>query len=206
MFRSPLTYSRLVTLLKVILPLTALALLSTLFLFSRDRTPQLSLPFIDLELQARIREQQITAPYFVGSIENGLSLTLTADAARPDPDNLGSLISENVMAEVRTAQDMLVVMFGQSGVVDTGANLVQLSGGVSVTNSTKYNFNTDQLRAALDSLNIESVGEVTGDGPIGSFRAGKFTLTSSDHDNSLHLLFTNGVILTFDPTGTGDTR
>ena len=102
MVRLPNTYSGVVTWLKVILPLIALGLLSTLFLFSRARTPPTSLPFFDLALQERIREQQITGPYFVGTTENGLSLTLSADAARRDGGDLGRLSADNVTMQIKT--------------------------------------------------------------------------------------------------------
>ena len=129
MVRLPNTYSGVVAWLKVILPLIALGLLSTLFLFSRARTPPTSLPFLDIALQERIREQQITGPYFVGTTENGLSLTLSADAARPDSGDLGRLSADNVTVQIKTKAETLVVMSSQSGVLDVGADRAQLTGG-----------------------------------------------------------------------------
>jgi hypothetical protein len=52
------------------------------------------------------------------------------------------------------------------------------------------------LYSSLNSLHIETDGEVRGAGPVGSFQAGKMILTSGNKDKALHLLFTNGVILT----------
>jgi hypothetical protein len=52
------------------------------------------------------------------------------------------------------------------------------------------------LSSALNTLYIETEGEVRGSGPVGSFQAGKMILTSGNKDKTLHLLFTNGVILT----------
>ena len=185
MVRLPNTYSGVVAWLKVILPLIALGLLSTLFLFSRARTPPTSLPFLDIALQERIREQQITGPYFVGTTENGLSLTLSADAARPD-----------VTVQIKTKAETLVVMSSQSGVLDVGADRAQLTGGVSLNSSSGYTIETEALYSSLNSLHIETDGEVRGAGPVGSFQAGKMILTSGNKDKALHLLFTNGVILT----------
>ncbi|MDG2404185.1 MAG: hypothetical protein P8M25_04280 [Paracoccaceae bacterium] len=199
MLRFPDTYSQVMAWLKVILPLIALCLLSTLFLFSRARTPATSIPFIDLELQARIREQQITAPYFVGTTENGLSITLRAESARPEAGNLSRLLSDNIMAEVKTKNEAMIIMFAQHGIFDAGADNAQLKGGVSVTSSTGYSLETDTLQSSLDRVHIESATDVRGGGPIGSFSAGKMILTSDKEDKTLHLLFTNGVTLTYDP-------
>ena len=184
--------------LKVILPLIALCLLSTLFLFSRARTPTTSIPFIDLELQTRMREQQITAPYFVGTTENGLSMTLMAEAARPDTDNLSRLISDNIIAEIRAKDETLIIMFAKRGVFDARADLAQLNDGVSITSSTGYHLETKTLQSSLDRLHIESASDVRGEGPIGSFKAGKMILTSDKVHKNLHLLFTNGVTLIYD--------
>ena len=196
MVKFPNTYSGVVAWLKVILPLIALGLLSTLFLFSRARTPPTSLTFLDLALQERIKEQQITAPYFVGTTENGLSLTLSADSARPDSGDLTRLSADNVTLQIKTKEQTLVVMSSQSGVLDTGSDRAQLTGGVSVQSSSGYKIETNSLSSALNSLRVETDGEVRGAGPVGSFRAGKMILTSGREDKTLHLLFTNGVILT----------
>ena len=55
-------YSRMVTFLKVLLPLAALALLSTLFLISRGINTKATIPFAAHEIEERMRGQQITAP------------------------------------------------------------------------------------------------------------------------------------------------
>ena len=199
MLKFPDTYSRVMAWLKIILPLIALCLLSTLFLFSRVRIPATSIPFIDLKLQARISEQQITAPYFVGTTENGFSMTVRAESARPEAGNLSRLISDNMMAEVRAKDETLIIMFAQRGIFDAKANMAQLNGGVSVTSSTGYNLETDELQLSLDRVHIESAADVRGSGPIGSFSAGKIILTSDKEDKTLHFLFTNGVSLTYDP-------
>ena len=196
MVKFPNTYSGVVAWLKVILPLIALGLLSTLFLFSRARTPPTSLSFLDLALQERIKEQQITSPYFVGTTENGLSLTLSADSARPDSGDLTRLSADNVTLQIKSKEQTLVVMSSQSGVLDTGSHQAELTGGVSMQSLSGYKIETDSLSSALNSLRVETDGEVRGAGPVGSFQAGKMILTSGREDKTLHLLFTNGVILT----------
>ena len=55
-------WSRLVAALKVLLPLAALAILSTLFLVSNRINPEDALPYADVDVEARLREPRITAP------------------------------------------------------------------------------------------------------------------------------------------------
>ena len=53
------SYSRFVALTKVILPIIALGILSTLFLFSRNIDPTQSIPYADVDVEGLAREQQI---------------------------------------------------------------------------------------------------------------------------------------------------
>ena len=51
-------YSRMIVWLKVLLPLMALALLSTLFLLSRNVDPLASIPFAQAEIDERLKEKK----------------------------------------------------------------------------------------------------------------------------------------------------
>ena len=55
-------HSRLVFWLKIVLPLIALAILSTLFLVSRNIGGDGTVPFSDVDLDALARDPQLTAP------------------------------------------------------------------------------------------------------------------------------------------------
>ena len=96
-------YSRMVALLKVLLPLAALALLSTLFLISRGVNIEATIPFADHEIEERMRGQQITAPFFSGTTAQGDEITVTASIARPggpsSPAVATDLTAVNSMAD-----------------------------------------------------------------------------------------------------------
>ena len=76
-------YSRTVAYLKVLLPLTALALLSTLFLISRGIDTEAVIPFAQKDIEERMRGQQLTAPFFSGTTSGGDEIMVTASTARP---------------------------------------------------------------------------------------------------------------------------
>jgi lipopolysaccharide export system protein LptC len=76
-------WSRLVALLKVLLPLTALAILSTLFLISNRINPDDALPYAEVDVEARLKEPRITAPTYAGTTSDGAALEVTAAEARP---------------------------------------------------------------------------------------------------------------------------
>ena len=53
-------HSRLVGVLKVLLPLLALAILSTLFLVSRKINPEDAIPYADVDIEDRLRDPKMT--------------------------------------------------------------------------------------------------------------------------------------------------
>ena len=83
-------YSRMVQLLKVILPLAALTLLSAVFLLSRGVDLGSPIPFAEDEIVERTRDQQVTGPFFSGVTPQGEQIQVQAKLARPGgPDSRG---------------------------------------------------------------------------------------------------------------------
>ena len=72
--------------LRVLLPLAALAILSTLFLLSRRPDPDAAIPYARIDAEARARDPRITAPSFAGVTSDGATIALTADRATPGRD------------------------------------------------------------------------------------------------------------------------
>ncbi|MEL6588071.1 MAG: hypothetical protein AAFQ50_15700, partial [Pseudomonadota bacterium] len=65
------THSQLVSGAKVILPVIALVTLSTLFLLARTVDPDDAIPFADVNVSERARDQQLTQPKFSGVSSDG---------------------------------------------------------------------------------------------------------------------------------------
>jgi hypothetical protein len=72
-------YSALVAWLKTLLPIAALGLLSTIFLFSGKVDVTQSLPYAEHNVAEIIREQRITQPYFTHIAINAYPSSLWRD-------------------------------------------------------------------------------------------------------------------------------
>ena len=83
MARADNAYSRFVAWVKIILPVMALLLLSSLFLFQSSDGDQQALPFSAGELAELATGQGIGRPEFKGLSGDGRAITLTADSALP---------------------------------------------------------------------------------------------------------------------------
>ena len=67
-------HSKLVVWAKVTLPLLALGLLATLFLFSRKIDPTDAIPYADVDVEERAREPRLTMPTYAGVTSDGSAL------------------------------------------------------------------------------------------------------------------------------------
>ena len=193
-------YSRLVAWLKVILPLAALAILSTLFLLSRNIDPTTTIPFTTIDLRERAASQQVTAPEFAGATEDGDLIAFRAVSARPDPERASRLYAETLEARIDLVSGSVITFRAAGGVVDEASDRAELSGDVIVTSSTGYTVTTDRLISGMRAIHAETPGPINGTGPPGEFSAGRMLITpGAEDDGSVQMLFTDGVKLLYDP-------
>ena len=192
------SYSRLVAWLKVLLPLAALALLSTLFLLARNITGTTAIPFAEKDIQDRLRDQQVTAPIYSGTTEAGDVITFTADTVRRGSDP-GTTVADLVDATVDYVGGTNIRFEANEGRFNTQDRTTILSGDVLITSSTGYIVVTQELRGSLDRLDIASPEAVTATGPIGRIDAGSLLISSTQNDGPAQMIFTNGVKLIYRP-------
>ncbi|MEZ5714618.1 MAG: hypothetical protein R3D85_05295 [Paracoccaceae bacterium] len=201
-------YSRLVAWLKVLLPLAALALLSTLFLFSRNIDP-VTTTFTKIDPANGARDERITAPRFAGASDEGHLIAFRAASAHPDPNDGSRASADRLTARIDLTSGTVITFAAEGGSVDQGAGRAVLDGDVVVTSSTGYVVHTDRLISGLHEIAAESPGPISGNGPPGHFTAGAMQLTAQQTDPPqktppIHLLFTGGVKLLYDPKETKD--
>ena len=198
-------YSRMVAWLKVLLPLAALALLSTLFLFSRNIDPTTTIPFTTIDLTERARDERITAPEFAGVTEQGHRIAFNAASAKPDLETPSRASAETLDARIDLTSGAVITFTAKGGVIDDTADRATLTGDVVVKSSTGYVVHTDELISGMRAIQAETPGPITGTGPPGDFSAGKMVMTNMAEpgkDPAIHLLFTEGVKLLYDPPDT----
>lgn len=171
------SYTRAVTTLKVLLPLGALGLLSTLFLFSGEIDPSQSIPYAELGVEQLAREQRVSAPYFAGVTEGGAAITVTGDAAIPDPDVSGLITVQNLSARFEATGNRIVNAVAPTAALDTRASVVELRGGALLQSSDGVRVASDTVRIDLDAGSLETLGPVDADGPFGSLRADRMAIT-----------------------------
>jgi lipopolysaccharide export system protein LptC len=194
------TYSRVVAWLKILLPLAALGLLSTLFLLSRTTDPMTTIPYLENGARPVPGQERVSRPSYSGSTEGGASLTVTALEAVPGRGDEGRATALDVEAEAVLRDGSRVTLSAGSAAMDEASQRLEFAGTVRITSSSGYSIEASGLVANLETLVMESLGAVSGTGPPGRFEAGRMVLESGeDGANGAQLLFTDGIKLVYDP-------
>jgi lipopolysaccharide export system protein LptC len=200
-------YSRFIALAKIVLPLAALALLSTLFMFSHDGDPTDSLPLGKEDVERLAREQRINEPNYSGVTSDGTALSISADTARPDLLNPNRGTASTISARLDFPNGAHTDISSVAGMIDTDQDRAVLEGGVHIITSDGYDIVTDSVITALThtSVTADSTVEVTS--PMGDLTAGQMQLDETGGENGGYVLvFKQGVKLIYEPENRGDTR
>jgi len=191
-------YSRLVAFLKVVLPLSALGLLSTVFLLSRGVDPTATLPFGENEISERLQDSIVTAPRFSGTTARGQQLMVTAKTARPGGD--GKLAEATALrAQLELENGAMVHISSDVGSFDSENDVARFAGNVHIETTTGFSIRTAALNGQLQSVTARSEGPVHGTAPFGNLNAGRMDLREDADVGQAHLRFTDGVKLIYDP-------
>ena len=190
-------HSRLVGWSKILLPLAALGLLSTLFLLARDPGQASEISFA--EIQAIAREQRLSSPRFSGVTENGTVLSLVARSARPELTDTETFNIENVDLRMEIPDGSTVDISATTGQVDSRAQSARFYGLARLTTSSGYEMETNSLTAELKTGVVTSGGVLEIQGPFGELTAGRVILKASEDNVGQQMLFTDGVRLIYHP-------
>jgi len=200
--RSDLWYARLVTTAKITLPLTSLAILSSLFLFAKPPKMAGSSFLNSADLSDYAQHERISRPRFAGMTPNGTAIQISAEIGAP-VGNGPKFKTEDLIANIDTPKDVNVRVVAKYGIVDSMNMVAELSGGTSLVTTSGWRAETEGLDFALDKIDVTSRGAIRAEGPIGLLQAGSMTLRSSPDSPKdapeLVLIFQGGVKLIYTP-------
>lgn len=183
---------------KLALPLSALVLLSTLFLFSDKVDPTTASIYAKVDVNALIAEPRLTSPEYSGMTEDGAALTVQAKTATPDPAGHGAS-ARDVIAKLEAPNGAVTDLSAAAGVLDPAAGQITLSDGVAVQTSAGYRMATAKAQIATDRSHIVAPGAVHGEAPFGTIEAGRMELGRAEPGAAYDLLFNDRVKLIYQP-------
>lgn len=192
-------HSRLVGALRVLLPLAALVLLSTLFLLARGRDPDAALPYAQVDIAQMLRDPRLTAPTYSGVTRDGDEVIFSAETAHPGgSDGTGARAVAPVLRLIGPdgAETRAVAAEAR---IDPAAGVLVLTGAVRLDSATGLRLDSGALHVLLDRSRMESPGPVVAVGPQGRIEAGSATLTRGGQPGQEVVVFNGGVKLLYRP-------
>lgn len=190
--------SRAVAWAKVLLPLAALALLSTVFLLARAPGGAVDIPYARLEEIAR--EPRLDRPRLAGVAPDGTAVALSAERVTPMPgrEEAWTLEAPRLETEGESGRATLEAARGE---VDVARRTLRLEGGVRL--ATPGGVVVEMAEATADlRAGTARAGAVAATSPLGDIRAGALAVESSAEGR--RLLFHGGVRVLYRPGGRTD--
>lgn len=185
-------WTRLVGLLKVVLPLAALGILSSLFLLSDRINPEDALPYAEVDVEERLREPRMTRPAYAGVTEDGSAIEVTAGEARPAQDGVKGQSAVEVTGVMTTPDGVVTRMVADAAELPLDQSEVTFTGNVVMDHATGYRVRTDAMTANLQRTDVRSDVAVVADGPVGQITADAMRLTQDGAGGGGYLLVFNG--------------
>lgn len=194
-------YTRLVTVTKVILPLIAIGLLGTVFLFTNDDSLEGGFSFSKADLVALESGMRIDKPKMFGSNPEGDIYNFVADALLPDSLDPSLVEAQRISGEIKYQSGEEIQISAEKAEFLLDGNQIRLSGGVLAVMSDGSRISGEGLLAELDSGKLTSTSAITASGPLGNIQAGNFRVerVGEEDEEKQMIWFENGVMLSFKP-------
>ncbi len=187
--------TRVIAWAKILLPLAALALLSTVFLLARTPGGPGEIPFAQLEEIAR--DPRIDRPRLAGVAPDGTTVVLSADRLMPVRGRSDLFALDAPSLETESPEGGTARLTAGTGEVDGASRRLRLSGGVRIEASPGTTVETPELTADL-ATGTATAGTVRAETPFGTVDAESMTLTQGEGKGA-RLVFNGGVRLLYVP-------
>lgn len=187
-------YSQLVGFLKVSLPLAALTLMSTVFLFARSPTQENAIPYAELEEIAQ--ESRLSGAQLSGIADDGSVIEINVRYATPQGTVLGV---ESMTAMIDSANGTQIEINSGGGEINHSEQTARLTGLTRLETSNGFEMETAGVTTDLTTGRITSDGALEVQAPFGSLTAGQLTIETPEEGTGQVMLFQNGVRLVYTP-------
>jgi lipopolysaccharide export system protein LptC len=189
------TYSTAIAWTKVVLPLIAIGLLSTLFLFSRTPDPDAALPYVDAD--QLVREQRLSRPRFAGTLEDGREVALVADTAAAAAGDPNTILMTTIDGTVILSEEETANVTADAGDMNLASQIIELVGSVVAVTTAGYRLSTEQLFVTMGTLGLQSPGTIRLTGAGIDLEAGAMDMSGPQGETFVS--FTGGVRLLYQP-------
>lgn len=172
-----LRYSRFVTVMKRALPIAAAALVAAIVVYAVLPREQGRIAMTFERMGTIDNDLAMINPRLSGTDSEGRPYVVTADAAIQDPGGARKVRLKGIVMDVTLSDGSWLNVAAADGMFDGDARTVRLSGAVDLYLDTGYELHTAQAAVDLAANSVTGGLPVSGQGPMGTIRAGAFAIT-----------------------------
>lgn len=159
------SYSRYVSLMKVVLPIGILLSIGFAvgwpYIITSDKE---EITFIDLS-QPEIRENRMVRPHYLSTDTKGQPFHVDADWAKEQAENIANLVNPEGSMAMTGGQTLNLK--AREGHYNKETRILDLKGEVTLISTDGYHIKTDQANVTIDDKVIEGNSYIEGEGPTG---------------------------------------
>lgn len=181
----PARYSRYVSIMKFLLPVTALVLVGLVVIWPQIHGIEAGLPLGFGRLQlTKVEDPNMVNARFVGADKKNQPFSITADLAKNVLSGSAAIELEMPKADIAVKDGSWLVLTANTGVFNKDKKTLKLRGAVNLFHDSGYEFNTKA--AEIDLTEGVAVGKdpISGQGPFGRLQAQGFRL--NDRRNTIY--------------------
>ena len=182
-------YSRFVTIMKRALPLAAVALLAAVLVYAlqprQENRQRVAMTFERLGIVND--DLAMMKPRLTGTDDEGDPYVVTAEEAIQNKQDSRRATLKTVEGDVTLKDGSWITTLAPAGVLDARNRHLSLNGAISVFSDSGYEIHTTAANVDMRSAIITGSHAVTGQGPMGTFRADRFRV-----DRRARLVFLYG--------------
>ena len=190
-------YTRAIQVTKITLPLVALAILSTLFLFSDEINLEDAIPYAKIDIETIAKEQRLSNARYATVGIDGSVISFEAAEAKPSDAGDEKIDVLDISGQIELSDGVTVNLSSGKAEADLAMQTLGLFDGVEVVSSSGYRVRAEHLVSKLDQGHLKSDLPVQVVAPFGTLDAGNMLLTETD--GTYRLVFNNKVRLLYLP-------
>jgi lipopolysaccharide export system protein LptC len=171
-------YSRFVGMMKMLLPIMALALMAAIFAWPGefDDPKLLDIGFVQGKGKEAERLTMLN-PRYLGTDAQQRPFVITARIAEQDPNDQRQVTLTAVQADMASGDGAWFSIAARSGVYHQGNNSLYLVGPIDLFSDAGYEFHSGSVNIDLNAGTAETVDKVQGHGPFGTIKADRLLIS-----------------------------
>ena len=181
-----LRYSRFVLVMKRVLPITAGLLIAAVVAYSLVPRQSEKVSLATQSWSIIKNDLTMTKPHLTGADHKGNPFVITADSAVQDPADMRRATLHAVEADITLEKNRWLNATAVGGLIDMDKGKLALSGGIAIYSDDGYELHTARANVDLKKGLFTGPTVVTGQGPMGTFRADTFDVDRATSVIQLH--------------------